>query len=422
MRCMWRQHGPAGYSDRTSSQKRAAWEQRVIPQSAPILKLRRAPREQFKTYKTGVDPVQPNPPFHLSTQPIMKFSPVALLSTFLTAAIAAPFSLPNGFPSPNASSLMEIQKEAGGTLPNTPLPTSLPDDATLTLQVIAANELFEVAYFSNLLDNVTSNADGYTDFGGMTKDYVVESLQAIRAQEELHAIGANAILASAGQKTIGPCNYKFPVSDFKSAVALASTFTDLVLGTLQGAQTTFATDGTSGLIGLVGSIIGEEAEQNGAYRIIQKKVPASAPFLTASVGAFAFNAVNQMFIVPNSCDASSNVSAITGAVPAFKTLELSSDSTPSAKNSTLKFKTAYTDLSDSNNYLAYISGQNAPVVRPITNVQKSDSSATFEAHFPFGAGFSKGLTIASIVKSKGPFANATDVADNTVAGPGLIEV
>lgn len=216
----------------------------------------------------------------------------------------------------------------------------------------------------------------------------------------------------------------FPASNFTEAIALASTFTDLVLGTLQGAQTTFALDGgqaAKGLVGLVGSIIGEEAEQNGAYRIIQKKVPASAPFLTASVGAFAFNAVNQMFIVPNSCQASSNVSAINA--PTFKTLKLSNDNLmPAAQNSTLKYKTSYSGLSSSDNYIAYISGQNQPVVRKISNVSKNGDMATFEAHFPFGGGFSKGLTIAAVVNSNGPFANATSVADATVAGPGLIEV
>lgn len=334
------------------------------------------------------------------------------------AVSAAPFY---GFPNPSQANVLRIQNQAGGTLPNTPLPTSLPPDAAQTLQIIAANEMFEVAYFSSLLHNVTNSVDGYTDFGGTTKEYVVESLKTILAQEELHAVGANAILASAGEKTIGACQYKFPVNDFRSAIALASTFTDLVLGTLQGAQTTFASDGVLGLVGLVGSIIGEEAEQNGAYRVIQKKTPASAPFLTASVGAFAFNAVNQKFIVPNSCQASSNISVI--SVPQFKTLELAhSNSSPQAKNSTLRFTTSYSQLSKSGNYVAYISGQNKPVVRPIQNVSKNGDKATFEAHFPFGAGFSKGLTIAALVKSKGPFANASSVVDDTIAGPGLIEI
>lgn len=239
----------------------------------------------------------------------------------------------------------------------------------------------------------------------------------------MHAIGANAILASAGAKTIGPCEYQFPVSDFTSAIALASTFTDLVLGTLQGASKTFALDGgqaAEGLVSLLGSIIGQEGQQDGAYRLIQKKVPSSSPFLTASAGPFAFNAVAQMFIVPNSCAPSSNVSSI--GVPSFDKLSLAKGVKPSASQTSLKFTTnTKKDLSGA--HLAYISGQNKPVVVAVKNVSKHASSTTFEASFPFEKkNFSNGLTIAALVKNDGPFADAAAVASNTFAGPGLIEI
>ncbi|UZJ54075.1 hypothetical protein CBS101457_003395 [Exobasidium rhododendri] len=350
-------------------------------------------------------------------------APISLL-LLAGAVAAAPFSLPNGFPNPSASALKQISLEAGGTLPNTALPTTLKADAIQSLQVIATNEIFETAFFSSLLDNVTNSVQGYTDFGSFDKSYVVQSLTAIRAQEELHAIGANAILASAGAKTIGACDYMFPVTNFTSAIALAATFTDLVLGTLQSVQQTFALDGgeaAQGLVSLVSSIVAQEGEQDGAYRLIQKKVPSASPFLTAASGAFAFNAVDQLFIVPNSCAASSNVSTI--GIPAFDTLSLdASNAAPAGKNTTLKFDTSYTNVSATANHIVYISGQNAPVVRPITSVSTSGKMATFEAHFPFGAGFSNGLTVAALVTSEGPFASAAAVANATVAGPGLIEI
>ena len=44
-----------------------------------------------------------------------------------------------------------------------------------TLQVIAYNEIFEVAYFSSFLNNVTTGADGFTDLP-MDKDYIVNTL------------------------------------------------------------------------------------------------------------------------------------------------------------------------------------------------------------------------------------------------------
>jgi len=215
----------------------------------------------------------------------------------------------------------------------------------------------------------------------------------------------------------------FPVTDYKSAIALAATFTDLVVGTLATVQKQFALDGgqaASGLVSLVGSIIGQESQQAGGYRVFQEKVPSSSPFLTSGAGALAFSAVDQLFIVPGSCKASSNVSSI-GITP-FDTLALaSSNAMPAAKNSTLSYVTS-AKVSSSSNYIAYISGQNAPVVRPITSVSTKGSKHTFKAHFPFGAGFSKGLTIAAVVNSKGPFTGPADVAKATVAGPGLIEV
>lgn len=128
-----------------------------------------------------------------------------------------------------------------------------------------------------------------------------------------------------------------------------------------------------------------------------------------------------MFIVSDSCKKESNVSSIN--LPSFHTLKLSSKGArPSGENSTLDFITSYGKISGSSEHIAYISGQNKPIVRSISSVKKKGDSATFQAHFPFEAGFSNGLTIAAIVKSSGPFSNAAEVAKVTVAGPGLIEI
>lgn len=108
----------------------------------------------------------------------MKF---ALMLTLVGAVSAVPFALNNGFPNPNQKALQAIQIEAGGTLPNTALPTKLQDNAVQAFQVIAANEFFETAYFTSLLYNVTHDLPGYRDLSGFSKDYVVKSLTAIRA-------------------------------------------------------------------------------------------------------------------------------------------------------------------------------------------------------------------------------------------------
>jgi len=106
-------------------------------------------------------------------------SPSLLLATVGLAA-AAPFSYPlaNGFPNLNATALQQVYKLAGGTLPNGALPSSLKPGGVQTLQLIAANELFEVAYFTELLQNITTKVDGYED--GHDR-YIKDTLEAIIA-------------------------------------------------------------------------------------------------------------------------------------------------------------------------------------------------------------------------------------------------
>ena len=140
-------------------------------------------------------PPPPPPPFSKSSAslPFMLLSPTIdvlshttriikmRLSTVIicaSTAAAAPFSypLPNGFPNLNATALAEVFKLAGGPIPNGPLPTSLKAGGTQALQLIAANEEFEVAYFSELLSNVTNDVPGYDV---KDKDYVVKTLTAV---------------------------------------------------------------------------------------------------------------------------------------------------------------------------------------------------------------------------------------------------
>lgn len=90
------------------------------------------------------------------------------------------FPLTNGFPNVamGSSQLMDIQKQAHGTLPNTPLPSSMSDDSAATWQVIAFNEIWETAFFTSLLTNIT---DGTYDVGsGAAKQIIVNAITAIQ--------------------------------------------------------------------------------------------------------------------------------------------------------------------------------------------------------------------------------------------------
>lgn len=67
----------------------------------------------------------------------------------------------NGFPNPNAQQLMIIEKEADGQISNAPPPPTLANSSLTAFQLIAFNELFEVAFFSSLVYNITNNVTGF---------------------------------------------------------------------------------------------------------------------------------------------------------------------------------------------------------------------------------------------------------------------
>ena len=364
------------------------------------------------------------------------------LSCLSSIASAAPFSFPlsNGFPNiANPSSqLTAIEDQAHGTLPNGPPPPSITSDTETSLELIAFNEIFEVAFFTELLSNITNNVPGYEIADSNERNSVITAITAVQAQEELHALNANGALAHFGVSPIQPCEYNFPVSDFLSAIGLASTFTDVVLGTLGDVATLLGQDGDSGLIRGIASVIGQEGEQNGFYRDLLGKIPSALPFLTASARPFAFSALNQMFVVPGSCP---NIGEI--KLPIFLPLTVvTPDIQP--KSQTLEFSVTinathgghgswkrggpgsgpsqgsasyYSSLS-----LVYINQQNLPVVEPITNVAIKGQTVTFDAEFPFDQFLMNGLTIAAVTSTAGPFASVDAVADATIFGPGLIEI
>lgn len=217
-----------------------------------------------------------------------------------------------------------------------------------------------------------------------------------------------------------PCKYNFPVSDIKSAFALAQTFTDIVLGVLPAVQLLSGTKGGpdgSALIPLLGSILGQEAEQVGWFRTTQGKFPSAAPFLVATTPQFALSVIKQ-FLVPGSCPAA--YTALEAQVPSFPPLSVVIDPVHSSASYSV------TGLIDTSKHaLTYLSGQNTPVTVAITNVVSKNGKTTFEASFPYSikasSGFGGGLIVAAVTNKGTSFSGASDVAANTVYGPGLIE-
>jgi hypothetical protein len=348
---------------------------------------------------------------------------LAGLSCLSSVVTAAPFKFPlqNGFPviANPSDALTDIEKAAHGSLPNGAPPATLTEDTFTSLRLIAFNELFEVAFFTELIYNITNKVDGYNKIGDDKEvDYILKALTAVQAQEELHALNANGALKHFNKDPIQPCQYNFPVTTFQEAIGLASTFTDVVLGTLQDVQSILAADGDNGLIGGVASVIGQEGEQNGYYRSLLGKIPSALPFLTTSTREFAFSALNQAFVVPGSCP---NINTIN--LPIFKNLDIVTRNVEDRRE-TLKFSIApdssigeYSSL-----FITYINQQNTPVTEKVTDIDVRKDKVTFKALFPFDAAtFGNGLTIAALTPA-GPFKDADAVAKAALAGPGLIEI
>lgn len=235
----------------------------------------------------------------------------SLLSTASAAPVAQTTSAPStnavpfssaGFPDPNPAQLLAIEVQAHGTLPNGSPPAMISADGIINLQLIEFNENFEVAFFGSLLNNITTNVPGFQIYDTKSRVIVIDALTAILAQEELHALNAQGALQHFGQQPILPCKYVFPTANFQDAIALAATFTDLVLGTLQDVIELFANANDNALTRGVASVIGQEGEQEAFFRLVRDKklIPSSQPFLTTSSRDFAFSAL-QGFVVPGSC-------------------------------------------------------------------------------------------------------------------------
>lgn len=325
--------------------------------------------------------------------------------------------LPDGWPIPSLSQINEIQERAHGTLPNTPLPTHLSQDSIASFKLIAFNELFEVAFFFDLVQNITNGVEGYEL--GERRDEILEDLNVILAVEELHALGANAILTANGVKPIEPCRYTFPVDDYESAIALAATFTDVVLGALQDVNDIFAQNAESGPVRLISSIIGNEGEQGSLFRSIQKKITPSQPFLTTSTREFAFTAVRS-FTVPGSCSSIDEIPLQT-----FKPLNiLTPDIGPMTKEIQFSFSLKDVDVDLDALALVLVNAQNKPITSKLENIEVDHDQqvVTFTANCSSNNLLFQGLTIAAVTHSIASFDNAGAVARETIFGPGLIEV
>lgn len=226
-----------------------------------------------------------------------------------------------------------------------------------------------------------------------------------------------------------PCKYHFPMNNIEDAFALAESFTMLVVGTLQDVSQTLAQNGDNGVVRAIASVIGQEGEQGGFYRTLLGRVPSEKPFLTTSVGAFAFSYIYNTFVVSGSCPF--DISMIN--LPIFAKLDVKDGSMGLDVKPKDQYLTFTADISTAGGaekflggngkglYLTYFSGQLLPISEPITNVKWNKGRINFDAFFPFTENVMKGLSVAALTTSNN-FTAPGMVPGATIAAPAVIQV
>ncbi|BCS20240.1 putative sexual development protein (LsdA) [Aspergillus puulaauensis] len=326
---------------------------------------------------------------------------------------AAPL-LPDGLPFPSPEQLQKIEQDAHGTLPGLPLPiTNISTTGTSNLQLLAFQEFVEVAFFHELVGNITRNVEGYGFATDVDREFALRSLQTIIAQEQVHALTANDALGHFGIKPIEPCQYNFPVTTLNDAIELATTFTSHSIATLQDISERFAASGDAALVRVATSIVGNKGSQHGWLRVFQDKYPSELPTMTTSDVNLAFTWA-QSFALPGSCPNIRDIKLRT-----FLPLEIVTR--PEAR--THKIRISWThgpdDKKDDLLWLAYTNQLNVPIVVPVQVIACDGVKSTAVATLPYDEFLLNGLTVAAVVNRRGPFANAAAVAQSTVYGPAM---
>lgn len=332
------------------------------------------------------------------------------------------FPLPNGFPFPNETVLEELFTIAGGNFTNMPPAPRFDDDSLTSWKLQAFNEFFEVAFFTQLIANITNRVPGF-DLPAGQRDSVLSSLASIQAQEEMHAYNANDAVRyfTPDGLHILPCAYIFPgVSDITSAVKLSQTFTDMYIGLLIDIQRRTAASlgsDSSLIVSALGQALGSDAQQSGWFRSLLQKPASAEPFLTPNTRDLHFSWLLSRFAVRGSCPNAEKIPLHT--FPEFELVHLH----VSGKTGPITLRAAG-KVDAETQRVAFINGALVPTVVEFTVTKASPEGDMTEitASFPFDRNVMHGLTLAVVVEARESFASAVDVSNATLYGPAVIEV
>ncbi|KAL4894726.1 LsdA family protein [Aspergillus ambiguus] len=346
---------------------------------------------------------------------VLAIALLPFLASAAPVATAPAGSLPDGMPNPSPEQIREIELKAHGTLPSLPLPSNISRTGITNLQLIAFNELFEVAFFNELLYNVTTEVEGYTFSTPEDQDFAIRSLTAILAQEEIHALTANDALKHFHVNPVQPCEYIFPVDTFDAAIDLAATFTDVVLGALQAVTQRFAEGGDAALTRVIAATIGNEGEQEGWFRVLQHKIPSELPTPTTGNRDYAFSAVNA-FVVPGTCP---NMHEI--QLKVFPKLTALITPGPRSQDINVTFtlddSVVAAEISHMKLGLTYVNQLNVPITEKLEILKFDGQTVLGQAYFPYEEHMMNGLTLMVVTNGLGPYGTNGDYTMKTIAGP-----
>ncbi|CAH0753163.1 unnamed protein product [Bemisia tabaci] len=317
------------------------------------------------------------------------------------------FPKDDGFPSnapPGSDNETEIYQRAFGTRPNGAPAKNLTEDDFTSLQIIVFTGIFEVAYFVQLIYNITNNVTGYEIDDPDERSKTIAELTAIQSQEEVHVLQARYLLLQNDRDPIRPCQYITPVSNLKDAIRTIYKATALLLGTLQEIIYRFGFDARE-LVKPSSAISENEAEQAAFFRQYLGYTPTSTPYLTGATRSMAYSAVQQNYIMPGSCPNSFEIE-----LPIFGVLGIVAFPDMSRKdNQTIQLFVPGHDTNVIDGLsICYAYQQNVPPCESLTDAHVDQGYVYFLANYPtaldtFGL---KGLVIGVLVNSTD---NVTDV-------------
>ncbi|KAI0469932.1 hypothetical protein GGR56DRAFT_661286 [Xylariaceae sp. FL0804] len=366
-----------------------------------------------------------------------------LLNTRMICAEHFRFPLSNGFPFPSDSALEELFTRAGGNFSNAPLAPKFDNDSLTSWKLQAFNEFMEVAFFTQLIANISSRSPGY-ELDPATRADILASLRTIQAQEEMHAYNANdAVRYFTNGSHIFPCTYEFPVSDFSSAIAFAQTFTDMYIGLLANIQQRTAANlgaDSNSIIYVLAQALGQEGQQSGWFRSLQQKTPSAEPFLTSSTREFALSWM-QRFIVPGSCPNMQDIPL--RILPSLDAVVVEKpDGGDKTEGNRLVTLSAPGPVDPRTQSVAFVNGALVPTVVPFRVRRTSDCanvvtknsdakvsgstrcvlSTEIEVDLPYAHNVMHGLILAAVVRKGQTLVTAQDVTDSAFYGPAIIEL